>query len=217
MYDPHAVTSMIDALEFLFLGAVLGLVQGVSPGPLVTLVISETLKFGRGEGFKVAVSPLITDSAVVVLTLVVLSNLARYDVIIAVVSILGACYLIYLAAENLKVKTSMLEAKVVKKEALKRAVITNFLNPHVYVFWISVGGPIILRSLTIHTLAPGLFLVGFYVLLIGSQASIAYMVGRSKALVRGNYYSYIVRALGIVLILFALVLLIEGWELLRSL
>jgi len=214
MYDPNAVMLMADALEFLFLGAVLGLVQGLSPGPLVTLVISETLKFGRGEGFKVAVSPLITDSTVVVLALVVLSNLAKYDVVIGVVSILGACYLVYLALENLRVKTSMLEAKVVKKQALKRAVITNFLNPHVYVFWISVGGPIILRSLTTHALAPGLFLVGFYVFLIGSQASIGYMVDRSKALVRGNYYSYIVRALGIVLVFFALILLTEGLKLL---
>lgn len=208
---------MAEALEFLFLGAVLGLVQGLSPGPLVTLVISETLKFGKSEGFKVAVSPLITDSTVIVLALVVLSNFARYDVVIGVVSISGACYLIYLALENLRVKTSMLEMKVVKKEAFKRAVITNFLNPHVYVFWISVGGPIIVRSLTTHASGPGLFLVGFYVLLIGSTASIAFMVDRSKALVKGNYYSYIVRALGIVLILFALVLLIEGWELLRSL
>jgi len=208
MYDPHAVMFMAEALEFLFLGAILGLVQGVSPGPLVALVISETLKFGVREGFKVAVSPLITDSTVIVLTLVVLSNFARYDVIISVVSISGACYLIYLGLENLRVKTPMLEAKVVKKEAFKRAVITNFLNPHVYVFWISVGGPTILRSLTTHASGPSLFLVGFYVLLI---------VNRSKALVKGNYYAHLVRALGIVLILFALVLLIEGWELLGSL
>jgi len=100
MPDRNAVIPMAEALEFLFLGAVLGLVQGLSPGPLVTLVISETLKFGKGEGFKVAVSPLITDSAVIVLALVVLSNLAKYTVIIGVVSILGSCYLIFLGVEN---------------------------------------------------------------------------------------------------------------------
>ena len=207
---------MVEAVEFLLLGAVLGLVQGLSPGPLVTLVISETLKFGKGEGFKVAVSPLITDSAVIVLALVVLSNLARYTMIIGVVSILGACYLIFLGVENLRVKTAMLEAKVMKKEALRRAVITNFLNPHVYVFWISVGGPIILRGLTVHVSVSLLFLFGFFVLIVSSKASIAYAVDRSKAFVRGAYYSYIVRALGIVLILFALILLIEGLSILSS-
>ena len=207
---------MVEAVEFLLLGAVLGLVQGLSPGPLVTLVISETLKFGKGEGFKVAVSPLITDSAILVLTLVVLSNLAKYTVIIGMVSILGACYLIFLAMGNLRAKTAVLEAKVMKREALKRAVVTNFLNPHVYVFWISVGAPIILRGLTAHVSASVLFLFGFYVLIVSSEASIAYAVDRSKALIRGDYYSYIVRALGIVLILFALVLLSEGLSILSS-
>ncbi|MFB0523720.1 MAG: LysE family translocator [Candidatus Bathyarchaeia archaeon] len=207
---------MVEAVEFLLLGAVLGLVQGLSPGPLVTLVISETLKFGKGEGYKVALSPLITDSVVVVLALVVLSNLAKYTVIISGVSILGACYLVFLGVENLRVRTAMLEAKVMKKEALKRAVITNFLNPHVYVFWISVGGPIILRSLTVHVSVSVLFLFGFFVLIVSSKASIAYAVDRSKAFVRSDYYSYIVRALGIVLILFALILLIEGWCMLSS-
>ena len=107
MLGHHAFIYMVEAVEFLFLGAVLGLVQGLSPGPLVTLVVSETLKFGRGEGFKVAVSPLMTDSVVVVLVLVVLSSLAKYTVIIGVVSILGACYLIFLGVENLRVKAAM--------------------------------------------------------------------------------------------------------------
>jgi len=216
MFGDRAVIFMVEAVEFLLLGAVLGLVQGLSPGPLVTLVISETLKFGKGEGFKVAVSPLITDSAILVLTLVVLSNLAKYTVIIGMVSILGACYLIFLAMGNLRAKTAVLEAKVMKREALKRAVVTNFLNPHVYVFWISVGAPIILRGLTAHVSASVLFLFGLYVLIVSSEASIAYAVDRSKALIRGDYYSYIVRALGIVLILFALVLLSEGLSILSS-
>ncbi len=216
MLGHHAVIFMVEAVEFLFLGVALGLVQGLSPGPLVTLVISETLKFGKGEGFKVAVSPLITDSAVIVLSLVVLSSLAKYTVIIGVVSILGACYLIFLGVGNLRVKTAMLEAKVMKKGALRRAVITNFLNPHVYVFWISVGGPIILRGLMVHVSVSFLFLFGFFVLIVCSKASIAYAVDRSKAFVRSDYYSYIVRALGIVLILFALILLIEGLSILGS-
>jgi len=110
----------------------------------------------------------------------------------------------------------MLEAKVMKKEALRRAVLTNFLNPHVCVFWISVGGPIILRGLMVHVSVSVLFLFGFFVLVVSSKAGIAYAVDRSKAFVQSDYYSYIVRALGIVLILFALILLIEGLSILSS-
>lgn len=207
---------MADVSEFLLLGVVLGLVQGISPGPLVTLVISETLKFGKKEGFKVAVSPLITDSTVAALALVVLSNLAQNALIIGVISLLGAGYLIYLAWDNLKVKTTILEAGSAKRGALGRALVTNLLNPHVYVFWFSVGGPIILRSLAVHVSATVLYLVGFYVFLIGSMASIAYVVYRSKVFIGSKYYVYLVRALGIVLILFALVLVSEGLTLLAT-
>ncbi len=204
---------MADALEFLLLGAVLGIVQGVSPGPLVALVISETLKFGRREGFKVAISPLITDSTVIVLSLVVLSNLAKYSVVIGVISIFGACYLVYLGVENLRVKAVSLEAKAAKKEAMKRAVITNFLNPHVYVFWLAVGTPIILRGLDVHVSASVFFLIGFYVFIVGTKASIAYVVDRSKAFIASRHYSLIVRILGIALIVFALLLVGESLSL----
>jgi len=146
----------------------------------------------------------------------VLSNLAQNALIIGVISLLGAGYLIYLAWDNLKVKTSILEAGSAKKGALKRALVTNFLNPHVYVFWFSVGGPIILRSLAVHVSATVLYLVGFFVLLIGSMVSITYVVHKSKAFIASRYYVYFVRALGIVLILFALVLVSEGLTLLAS-
>jgi threonine/homoserine/homoserine lactone efflux protein len=207
---------MADSFEFLLLGVVLGLVQGISPGPLVALVISETLKFGKREGFKVAVSPLISDSTVAVLALVVLSNVAQNALIIGVISLLGAGYLIYLAWDNLKVKTTILEAGSAKKGALKRALVTNFLNPHVYVFWFSVGGPIILRSLIVHASATALYLVGLFAFLIGSMASIAYVVYKSKAFIGSKHYVYLIRALGIVLIVFALVLVSEGLTLLAT-
>jgi len=65
---------MADAAELLFSGVIFGLVQGLTPGPLVTLVISETLKFGKAEGFKVAVSPLITDSTIILFAVFALST-----------------------------------------------------------------------------------------------------------------------------------------------
>ncbi|MCX9013779.1 MAG: hypothetical protein OIN89_03135 [Candidatus Methanoperedens sp.] len=52
---------MIETLTFLVSGMIFGLTSGISPGPLLTLVISETLKNGSSGGMKVAVAPLITD------------------------------------------------------------------------------------------------------------------------------------------------------------
>jgi threonine/homoserine/homoserine lactone efflux protein len=50
---------------FLSAGITLGLSAGFSPGPLSTLVISHSLRYGTREGVKVAMAPFITDVPIV--------------------------------------------------------------------------------------------------------------------------------------------------------
>jgi len=204
---------MFEELEFLLSGIVLGLVAGISPGPLFALIISETLKHGKTEGTKVAVSPLITDIPIVLLVLLILLNLTQYNVIIGIISLFGACFLIYLGKENLQVRIKEPEVRGDDKDSFKRAIIVNILNPNPYIFWLFVGGPMIFRSFQISILAAILFLVGFYGLLTGSNIGIVFIVEKSKSFIRSKYYVYAVRALGLTLILFALFFVYEGLRL----
>jgi len=204
---------MANASELLLSGVILGLVQGLTPGPLVTLVISETLKFGKAEGFKVAVSPMVTDSTIVLVAVFVLSTLQQYGVILGTISVFGACYLIYLGLENIKMRTRAPEVSIMKREAFKRAIITNFLNPHAYLFWLLVGGPIIIRNIETSSSTVPFFLFGFYSLLIGSEMSIALTVDKSKKFIKSAYYSRIIQLLGLILIIFAVSILIDGLRL----
>jgi threonine/homoserine/homoserine lactone efflux protein len=72
---------MIEELGFLFSGIIFGLAAGISPGPLLALVFSETIKYGKKEGFKIAFAPLITDLPIVLFVLLILSRLTKYDLI----------------------------------------------------------------------------------------------------------------------------------------
>jgi threonine/homoserine/homoserine lactone efflux protein len=204
---------MANASELLFSGAILGLVQGLTPGPLVTLVISETLKFGKAEGLKVAVSPLVTDSTIVLFAVFILSTLQGYGVILGIISVFGACYLIYLGLENIRMRTRALEVSIMKREAFTRGIITNFLNPHTYLFWLLVGGPIIIRNIEKNASTVPFFLFGFYCLLIGSEMSIALMIDKSKQFIKSTYYSRVIQLLGLILIIFAISILIDGLKL----
>jgi len=204
---------MTEGLEFLISGMIFGLAAGTSPGPLLALVFSETLKHGKEEGVKIAVSPLITDLPIVLFVLLILSNLIEYDLVIGVISLFGACYLIYLGFESLRVKIDKFEVELAKKDALKRGVIANFLSPHPYLFWLSIGGPMIFKSLDMHISATVLFILGFYSLLIGSKIGIALIVEKSKFFIKSKHYLHIVRALGIALVLFALIFAKDGLEL----
>jgi len=215
--NPPTFVLMVNAFESLFSGIILGLVAGLSPGPILALVIAETLKFGKEEGFKVAVSPLITDSTIIIFTLLALSTLAEHNLVIGMISIFGACYLIYLGIKNLRVKTGVFNVVLERKEAFKRAIIANLLNPHTYLFWLSVGSPIILETIKTDVSATILFLLGFYTFLMGSMALVTVVVDKSKSLVKSKYYTYVVRILGLVLLFFALTVLIDGLKLMALL
>lgn len=204
--------SILDFVEFLALGAFLGLTAGISPGPLLAITISESLQHGKWEGIKVAISPLITDLPIVLSVLFILSHLASSNFIIGFIAFFGASYLIYSGTESLKIKPGSFELNLEKKDALKKGVIVNFGNPHPYIFWISIGGPIIFRSINIHIWATILFILGFYSLLVGSKVAIALIVEKSRHFIDGKYYISIVRALGIAQILFGLAFIGVGLD-----
>ncbi len=203
---------MLDFIEYFIMGSFLGLAAGTSPGPLLAVTISETLQHGKWEGIKVAVSPLITDLPIILSVLFVLSHLTSSNFIIGIIAFFGAAYLIYSGIESLKIKKDSVEFDVEKKDALKKGIIVNFGNPHPYIFWISIGGPIILKSLNTHVSATILFIIGFYIFLVGSKAVVAMIVERSKSFINSEYYFSIIRALGIAQIIFGLTFIKVGMD-----
>jgi threonine/homoserine/homoserine lactone efflux protein len=189
--------------DSLLLGIAFGLAAGLSPGPLITLVVSETLKNGKKEGIEVAISPLLSELPIILFALVALSSVADNGIFMGVISLVGACFLIYLGLSNLRADVKGSGNHLGKDNALLRGVVTNFLNPSTYMFWLTVGGPRILESAQVHISAMILFIIGFYMMLIGSGTVVAIVVDKSQNLVKGKYYVYVIRILGIVLIVFA--------------
>jgi len=74
-------------LSSLLAGIVMGLTAGFSPGPLSTLVITQTLRHGLKEGVKVAVAPLMTDLPIIAASLLLLSRAAHNENILGVISL----------------------------------------------------------------------------------------------------------------------------------
>ena len=57
-------------MTYLLTGLTLGFAAGISPGPLMTLVITRTLERGLGAGLRVAVAPLLTDLPIIAASLI---------------------------------------------------------------------------------------------------------------------------------------------------
>jgi threonine/homoserine/homoserine lactone efflux protein len=201
---------MIESLPFLISGILFGLVAGISPGPLLTLVISETIKHNKKQGIIVASAPILTDIPIVLLSVFILAKLSSFNLVLGTISISGALFIVYLAYESITIKGIELNLQKVKAQPLRKGIITNFLNPHPYLFWIAVGAPTILKGYRVNVLSVLFFIVGFYLFLVGSKIMVALIVDKSKSFLKSNTYVYIIRTLGFILLIFSVIFIKDG-------
>jgi threonine/homoserine/homoserine lactone efflux protein len=201
---------MMDAVTFLASGAVLGLSAGLSPGPLLTLVITETLRHGRRSGFTVALAPLLSDLPVVLLSVSLLSGLAHFNFIMGLIALGGGIFVARLGMESLCSGPLETGATDAAAGSMKKAVMVNLLNPHPYIFWMAVGGPLICRARAVSPACAASFIAAFYVMLVGSKIMVALLAHRSRRFLGAGGYVWIMRILGAVLLFLALLFIREG-------
>ncbi len=203
-------------IAFLLKGMILGLSAGFSPGPLTMLVLSETLNHNSRAGIKVGMAPLITDAPIVLLCYYVLAKFQNVNLLLGSLSLIGALYIAYLGIENFRIKPVTVETKNIKPRSLSKGIMVNFLSPNPYVYWLTVGAPFMISAKQNSIWHLILYLVGFYVCLLGAKATIAIVAGKSKTFISGNIYLWINRVLGMLLILFAGIVFMEGLDLLYT-
>ncbi len=194
-------------ISSLITGLVFGLSSGLAPGPLLVLVITQSLKHNAGEGIKVAAAPLITDVPIILVSLFALTQLDSFHRALAFISFAGGIYVLYLSYECFRTKPVTLEELKTEPQSLRKGVVINLLNPHPYLFWLTFGGPFILKIREGNPLAPFAFISSFYLLLIGSKVFLALIVGRSRTFLRSKGYIFVMRGLALILALFAFFLL----------
>ena len=204
---------MTDIITFTITGMVFGLTAGLSPGPLLTLVITETLIHGRTEGIKVAISPLLTDVPIILVTVFILSKLAGFESILGIISLLGGLFIIYLGVISFKAKDIETDTNIIKPKSIRKGVIANTLNPHPYLFWITVGAPLLFKSFNISLGAALSFIISFYFFLVGSKVLIALIVDKSRNYLKNSMYKWIMRILGLILLIFAVIFIRDGLKL----
>jgi len=201
-------------INFLTIGTILGLSAGFAPGPLLTLVIFETLQHDVKSGVKVALSPIITDLPIVILTLFILAKLSNFHNILGIISLTGGFVILFMGYESIRTKGVELNLQETKSKSLTKGILVNALSPHPYLFWLSVGAPIMTKAINQGIIATFAFIVSFWGLLVGSKILLAIMVGKSKSFLVGNAYLYTMRFLGLVLCVLAFVLFRDGLKLL---
>jgi threonine/homoserine/homoserine lactone efflux protein len=196
-------------------GLLLGLSCGIAPGPLLALLVAQALRHGPSEGCKIALAPIVTDLPIILVALALASRVAELQRALGALSIAGGLFVLYLAWDTLRTALwSSVRADDQVSEAPPRSwlkgVVTNVLSPHPWLFWTTVGATILAKAMASGWQAAALFLGAFYLLLVGSKLLLALAVGRWRAVLRGRAYRLILLVLGTLLVVFAVLLLLDG-------
>ena len=207
----------LSMITFLSAGIVLGLSAGFSPGPLMTLVISQTLRHGIREGAKVALAPLVTDLPIILIATFMLTRLEAYRAVLGAISLIGGLFVLLLAWESFRTGGVDTTVRDSAPQSLGKGAIVNLLSPYPYLFWLTVGAPMIVKGWAASPFCAGAFAAGFMGCLVGAKILIAVTAGRSRQLLSGQTYLYIMRLLGALLLVFAGILIKDGLVMLGAL
>jgi threonine/homoserine/homoserine lactone efflux protein len=204
-------------LSYLSLGAVLGLTAGISPGPLLALVISETLKHNKREGIKIALTPLVTDLPIILFSLIILSVFSHSQIVLCIIAFLGSTFVAYLGYDCLNSRGLSADTGVSPAKSVRKGTLVNILNPHPYLFWITVGAPIVMKAWNHSVASVAVYFLAFYLFLVGSKITIALLVDKSKAFLNNGAYIWIMRILGLALFVFAILFFLDGIRIFKKL
>jgi len=177
---------------------------------MLALVLAQTLRHGSREGCKIALTPLVTDAPIILVTLALASKLVELQWWLGIVSIAGGAFVLYLAWESFGPVRQEAKAEAERPRSWFKGITTNLLNPHPWVFWLTVGAAMLAKTTAQGWQVALTFLFGFYLLLVGSKVLVALLAGRSRDLLAGRAYRIVMRVLGVLLALFAILLLREG-------
>lgn len=201
---------------YLLAGLTLGIQAGMTPGPLMALVVTESLRGGARRGVQVAMAPLLTDTYMIVLSLWLVGHLP--PLLTGAISVAGGLVVIWFAWDTARAAhhpQAMAEVVPAAAEqawyrrlpapALWRGVITNVFNAHAYLWWLLVGGPLVAGALRLGWLPPAAFLAGFFATLVGSKVALALAIGHGRTWLSGPIYARLLLACG------AAMAVLGGW------
>jgi threonine/homoserine/homoserine lactone efflux protein len=148
-------------------GLGLGFSSAVSPGPYQAFLLAQSGQRSLWRCLPLALVPLFSDGPIIALVLLVLTHTPAWFT--SVLHLAGGFFLLYLARGAWQVYRHA--ARVTARQApsdggLWKGVLVNVLNPAPYLFWGTVGGPILVQSWVQSPLLALGFMLAFYLTLI---------------------------------------------------
>lgn len=200
-------------MQALAIGLTIGIAAGISPGPLLVLVITSTLKSGWRAGALAACGPLLSDAFIVGAVLLVLDHLP--DRTIPMIGVVGAAFVVWTGSQTVRearqatLATDGSARPLTPLGAWRQAAVVNLLSPHPWVAWATALGPLTISMWRDSHPSAGWLLLGFYTALIGAKILVAALVARGRRRLSDTGYRRALAAAGLLLVLAGIALAVE--------
>lgn len=121
---------------------ILGIIGGLTPGPITALMLGQTLRFGWKRGVFVPYALIVSNFFFAPITLLVMSLFSQINVLVTILTAIGGCFLVYLGIMEWNSQLSIDQRNCT--HPFKKALALDIVNPHPYVFWFTILGPIMI-------------------------------------------------------------------------
>ncbi len=185
------------------LGVGFGFQGSFSPGPLQTLLISETLSNGARSSWRAAFAPVLSDPIALTLALTVVMSVPNWT--IALIAFFGAAILCRIAWSELNAKAEDFEFHKKPRRSLFQIWVVNITNPNLWIYSFTVNS-LLIRDFWEKGGAwlAGFYLVCFFVSIVSCNLATVGIVGALKRVFNPKSLVIVNRILGVALFFLAL-------------
>jgi threonine/homoserine/homoserine lactone efflux protein len=195
---------MLELLEMLTIGFVLGLTGALVPGPMLFVTIDTSLKRGWKAGPEIFVGHAILEFIVCVL--IIYGITAVSDSTVMAISILGGATLVIFGLMTMKsakgAADSMHEHDKGTSKPILAGILTSASNPYFWIWWLAAGSALVLRGMEIGLIAAVMFMVGHWLADIGYFTVVSTSFSKGKKLMSPKVYERVLLSCGLFLVLF---------------
>lgn len=203
----------MDPVQALLLGLGIGLAAGVSPGPLLVLVITSSLRGGLRHGVAVAAAPVLSDLVIVGVVLAALGQVPERA--LALLGVVGGVVVVGVGVQTIREgRTASLAIdptapRTNPAASLGRGTLVNLLSPHPWISWIAVLGPLTIAHWRVEPMSAVVLVAGFYLTLVGSKVAVAALVSGGRRRLTDATYRRTMTGAGLLLVGFGVLMVVD--------
>lgn len=207
---------MINLLWFASLSFLAAISGAITPGPVFTLVVSESLKHGKIAGPLIVLGHFIIEWIIIFMIFLGLGSILESEHAMIFVGFVGGVILMLmglkLLRDAIRLKTNDVFTINIGFDSVRRPLyvlialgfLSSCSNPYVFIWWLTIGFPIITSSVSIAGL-PGFlsFLVGHAAADLSWFSFVSYSIYKGKRVMNRIVIQAILFASAFFLIAFA--------------